>query len=114
MTGIIATLGPGSENEATITKLQKAGVDVFRLNFAHETAQTGKNTVAMIREVEKNIGKDIKILLDVEGPGIRTGVLTTPIPYVTGEKFKIFIKPDMSEDKSLSCDYPSLSEDVNI
>jgi len=64
--------------------------------------------------VEKKLGKKIQILLDVEGPGIRTGILKTPIAYVTGEKFKICITSDDSEDKSLYCDYPSLPDDVKV
>jgi pyruvate kinase len=40
MTGIIATLGPKTSNKEMITDLHQAGVDIFRLNFAHETIQS--------------------------------------------------------------------------
>ncbi|MFA6255654.1 MAG: pyruvate kinase [Candidatus Absconditabacterales bacterium] len=114
MTGIIATLGPKTSNKEMITDLHQAGVDIFRLNFAHETIQSGMKAVNIIRNIEKKLGQKIRILMDVEGPGIRTGVLIESISYVAGEQFKIFTTQNISEKKSLFCDYPSLPDDVKI
>lgn len=114
MTWIIATLWPKSANKEMILQLHQAGVIIFRLNFAHETIQSWMKVMTMIRNREKEIWQKIHVLIDVEWPGIRTGILTTPIAYTTWEQFKIFTKEDISGKKSLYCDYPSLPDDVHI
>ena len=35
---IVATLGPASDNEATMRRLFEAGADVFRINMSHTAA----------------------------------------------------------------------------
>lgn len=114
MTGIIATLWPASSTKEMIAKLHTAGVNIFRLNFAHETIQSWMKAITTIREREKELWEKIHILMDVEWPGIRTGMLMENISYKTDEQFKIFTKENVSENKSLFCDYPSLPADVKI
>ena len=114
MVNIIATLGPATAEKDKIQQLQQAGADMFRLNFAHEKAETALPKMAAIHEIAEQTKKKMHILADVEGPGIRTGVLKTPISYVKGEKFKIFVDENLHEEKSLFCDYTSLCKDVKI
>ena len=49
---IVATLGPASNDEATIEKLARAGADVFRINMSHASHDLLKQTVTRIRSVE--------------------------------------------------------------
>lgn len=109
MTGIISTLGPASASKDMIKKLYQAGVDVFRFNFAHETSESAQARVRTIREIEEELGKHIRIMADIKGPGIRTGMLESPIAYHTGEKFKIYTDQYQHDIKSLFCDYIALS-----
>ncbi len=114
MTWIIATLWPVSVNEDMITKLHKAGVTIFRVNFTHETAESAQKAMGIIRAVEQSLHTKIHVLADVEWPGIRTGRRTKRISYVKGDQFKIFTDSEKSEWKSLFCDYPSLSDSVHV
>ena len=52
-TKVVATLGPGSSNVETITKMVQNGVRILRLNFSHSDAESFKPVIAMIRQVEK-------------------------------------------------------------
>ncbi len=70
---IIATLGPSSNDKDTIGRLYDAGIDVFRLNFSHGTHEDHKRTHGFIREVEKERGRPIGILADLQGPKLRVG-----------------------------------------
>jgi pyruvate kinase len=68
---ILATLGPASSDQATIARLFEAGADVFRINMSHSTHDMMRERVATIRAVEKQFGRPIGILVDLQGPKLR-------------------------------------------
>jgi pyruvate kinase len=70
---ILATLGPASSDEAMIRKLFDAGADVFRINMSHASHDLMRELVARIRRVEKDVGRPIGILGDLQGPKLRVG-----------------------------------------
>lgn len=73
-TRIIATLGPASNTFEMVMKLSEAGADVFRLNMSHGTHEDAAALYAIVREVEKETGRPIGILADLQGPKLRVGV----------------------------------------
>lgn len=97
-----------------LMKLHQAGVSIFRFNFAHESNESATKVLTMIREIEEEMNIKIHTLLDAEGPGIRTGVLTTPISYTSGEIFNIYVDDKPQGDKDLLCDYVHLPQDVKV
>jgi pyruvate kinase len=70
---IVATLGPATSNEASIRALFERGVDVFRLNFSHGTQSDHARRLEAIRRLEKEFGRPIGVLLDLQGPKLRLG-----------------------------------------
>ncbi len=70
---IVATLGPASDDYETILALFRAGADVFRLNMSHGEHGEIRERHAMIRKVEKETGRPIGILADLQGPKLRVG-----------------------------------------
>lgn len=68
---IIATLGPASANPEMVSKLFLAGVDVFRINMSHASHDGMRAQIAMIRATEKQFGRPIGILADLQGPKLR-------------------------------------------
>jgi pyruvate kinase len=72
-TKIVATLGPASGNSETIARLFQAGADVFRINMSHSSHDRMRELVAAIRGVEKDCGRPIGILVDLQGPKLRVG-----------------------------------------
>ncbi len=73
-TKIVCTIGPATESEEMLVKMAKAGMNVCRLNFSHETQEEHLERINRIRKVEKESGLKFSILLDTKGPEIRTGV----------------------------------------
>ena len=73
-TKIIATLGPASSGSAEIRRLYHAGADVFRLNFSHGNHNDHQQRFLAIRALERELGRPIAILLDLQGPKLRLGV----------------------------------------
>jgi pyruvate kinase len=74
-TKIVATVGPASRDPEVLRQLMEAGVDVFRLNFAHGTPDEHAETVRRIRDVSEEAGREVGILGDLPGPKLRLGDL---------------------------------------
>lgn len=72
---IVATLGPSSSDEAVLVEMVKAGMDVCRLNFSHGTHENHGKNIKLIRKISKDLGKPVSILMDLQGPKLRIGVL---------------------------------------
>ena len=75
-TKIVATLGPASSGQAMIARLFEAGADVFRINMSHTSHDAMRKLHAAIRAVEKDFGRPIGILADLQGPKLRVGTFT--------------------------------------
>jgi pyruvate kinase len=87
---IVATLGPASDDLATIQSLVQAGANVFRLNFSHGTHEDHQRRLAIIREVERQSGRPIGVLLDLQGPKLRIGTFADgPVQLAEGEAFRL-------------------------
>lgn len=71
-TKIVCTIGPASESKEMLEKLVQAGMNVARLNFSHGDFEEHGARVKTIREVSRESGKTVAILLDTKGPEIRT------------------------------------------
>ena len=120
-TKIVATLGPASDDEQTITQLALAGVDVFRLNCAHADHRSLVRTIRRVRRVARNERIGLGILADLQGPKIRVGPFadSQPIWLRSGERVIISTEPglvavpaDAGRLTRIGCDYPGLVKDV--
>ena len=72
-TKIVATVGPATSTPQSLRAVFEAGVDIFRLNFSHGEHKDHGERVAMLRQLEKETGKPIAILADLQGPKLRLG-----------------------------------------
>ena len=70
-TKIIATLGPATDEPGVLEDLFKAGVDVFRLNYSHQTHAHHENRLKEIRTLSKKYARAVGIMADLQGPKIR-------------------------------------------
>lgn len=73
---IVATLGPSSSDPKMMAKLFEAGVDVFRINMSHTSHEKMRELVTSVRKVERDHGRPVGILLDLQGPKLRLGTFT--------------------------------------
>lgn len=112
-TKIIATLGPVSESPERIRELLVAGVDIFRLNFAHGKYDWYERTVNAIRAAADELQRSVGILGDLSGPKIRLGELPEEglrCRYNTEVRF--VRTPQPGHPEYLTCTYPSLIDDL--
>lgn len=109
-TKIVATLGPSSEDKTTLLALTKAGLNVARLNCSHGTYEQFQGMVDRVRQIEKETGKTILTLLDLQGPKIRLGEIPPEgIPIKRGETVTFWTGKTMSQGK-IPIPYPPLSK----
>ena len=74
-TKIVATLGPASSTTERLRALFEAGADVFRLNFSHGTQDDHRQRVDQLRALEKEYEHPIAVLMDLQGPKLRLGIV---------------------------------------
>jgi pyruvate kinase len=72
-TKIVCTIGPASDSEEMLKKLIKAGMNVMRCNFSHGDYDEHAAKMNKLRNVNKELGTNVAIMLDTKGPEIRTG-----------------------------------------
>jgi pyruvate kinase len=114
-TKIIATLGPATESPEMIGKLIHAGVNIFRLNMSHGGHDWMRGVAAGIREAAKSAGSHVAILMDTQGPAIRTGDLPAALDLHPGERFTLTVRGAHSEElHSVDVNYDNLVNDINI
>ncbi|GIW62529.1 MAG: hypothetical protein KatS3mg090_0355 [Patescibacteria group bacterium] len=100
LTKIVATLGPATESEEKILKLITAGVDVFRLNFKHNSPEWHRQMVRKVRNVQKKSKKEIGILLDLQGEEIRMNLLADFYEIKSGDILEYAEDPREVNEKS--------------
>lgn len=108
---IIATLGPASSSPEVITQLFAAGADVFRINMSHGSQDDHRNRVQIIREVERNAGRPIAILLDLQGPKLRVGHFTDGRAHLhAGETFRLDLDASLGDQTRVCLPHPEIFE----
>jgi pyruvate kinase len=91
---IVATLGPASSNAEMIRALFNAGADVFRFNFSHGSYEDHQARYDIVRAIERETGRPIAVLADLQGPKLRIGRLADgPIRLTNGETLRLDVDP---------------------
>ena len=112
-TKIVATLGPSTTDPATLRALIAAGVDVVRLNGSHGSHDDHRAHAARVRAVAAELGQNVGILFDLQGPKIRVGAFNAHTTVCAGDELALAVgrAPAAGE---LSCDYEGLADDVQV
>jgi len=95
---ILSTLGPASLNAKVISRLEGAGVSLFRINLSHTRI---KDLEDVISEVRKHT--DIPICLDTEGAQVRTGRLQKEYIHVLQNNLMHLVKDEILGDDEKIC-----------
>lgn len=116
---IVGTLGPASATVETITGLISAGLNIARVNMSHGTHEGHAKVISNIREASKAAGKEIGILLDLQGPKIRVDKLPKELILENDDLWVIGQTKDMKKypeykDCFIPTIYDKLVEDCNV
>src|SRR5437763_10343330 len=113
-TKIICTLGPASEKPETLRQLVHEGANVFRLNMSHAQHEWVREIVPRSRAIAQELGRAVAILMDTQGPAIRTGNLKTDLHLKPGDILEFTVRRAKSEEAySVDVNYDGLINDIN-
>jgi pyruvate kinase len=114
-TKIVATLGPASSTHEVLLRLLLAGADVFRLNFSHGSHEDHAQRIAIIRNLEKQVGHPIGILADVQGPKLRVGRFQAGrVSLQTGARFTLDLNPTPGDVVRVQLPHPEIIAAASI
>ncbi len=114
-TKIICTLGPATDKPDTIRQLIAHGADVFRLNMSHAKPAWVETIVPRIRRLADELSRPIGILLDTQGPAIRTGAVKIPLKLNKGDTLEFTVRrAKPTKERSVSVNYDKFVQDVNV
>ncbi|MDP2739667.1 MAG: pyruvate kinase, partial [Pseudorhodobacter sp.] len=107
---IVATLGPASNDYATIRALFEAGADVFRLNMSHGTHADIRARHDIIRRIEADLDRPIAILADLQGPKLRVGAFANPDgeTLTEGAAFRMDLDPAPGDGARVNLPHPEI------
>lgn len=114
-TKIICTIGPASESIDIIKQLIENGMDVARLNFSHGNYEEHKNRIENIRKAAAELNKPVAILLDTQGPEIRTKTFVDGEAHLhRGDIVYITMKDVEGTAERFTVTYKGLINDVDV
>src|SRR5258708_36317957 len=106
---IVAALGLASSSEVMIRTLFLAGADVFRLNFSHGTHEQHRERLELIRKVEREVGRPIGVLADMQGPKLRVGTFANgPVVLAAGSAFRLDLDGTPGDSTRASLPHPEI------
>ncbi len=114
-TKIICTIGPATESIEMLEKLANAGMNVARLNMSHGDHESHAKIIQAIHSLNKKLNHPIAILLDTQGPEIRTGDMANDLHLNEGDTVSIVARgAEDVESSSIHINYEDLINDVNV
>lgn len=114
-TKIVSTLGPATDSAEMIAKLIAAGVNIFRLNMSHAPHDWVRRVVKDIRAASVAANRHIGVMMDTQGPAIRTGDIRVPLDLQPGQKFTLTVRGERSEEEhSVDVNYANFINDISV
>jgi pyruvate kinase len=115
-TKIIATLGPATDREDMLAGIIQAGANVLRINLSHGTPEEQAGRARQVREVARDLGKEVAILADLRGPKIRVEEFVNgSVTLDRGDRFTLDAgeHPEPGTGASVGVTYKNLHRDVH-
>ncbi len=112
---IVATLGPASSSQAVIGALYQSGVDVFRLNFSHGLQEHHRERVDFIRAIERETGRPVGIMADLQGPKLRLGTFANgPVTIAAGAQFRLDLDKTPGDATRAPLPHPEIFQAMSV
>ena len=113
-TRIVCTIGPATESKQMMRELLETGMNVARLNTSHGDPEVHGNRIQRLKEVRKDQRKPLAILLDLEGPKMRTSTFKDKeVELIEGNEFTLTSEDIEGDETIVGLTYKGLPQDVD-
>lgn len=114
-TQIVASIGPASINYQTMKKMTQAGMDIVRINLSHAVKPDMETIVANVKQIKKELGAKLLLMLDTRGPEIRVKSFADgKVNIKKGQQFVFTSKSVQGNEQMVSINQPSIVKSVKI
>src|SRR5690606_1134511 len=113
-TKIVCTLGPASSSEETLRAMATAGMNIARLNMSHGSHESHGEFIRTIKKLNKELNHPVALLLDTQGPEIRTGEREHPLHLEVGQIITPTVRPEDAEEESVHGNFQDLVNDLRV
>ena len=112
-TKIICTIGPATASYPVLESMAKAGMNLVRLNMSHADHRSAADIIQWVRTLNRKMRDPISVILDTQGPEIRTGDVSEPMDLQNGQVVTLSVRGDDDvETSSIQVNYQELAEIV--
>ena len=112
-TKIIFTIGPSTNSYNAIKELALAGINVVRINMSHANHESAKKIISYVTKFNDNNNSKVAVLLDTQGPEIRTGDRELPMNLKLGDMVSLTVRDEIDvEASSIKINYKDLIKSV--
>ncbi len=113
-TKIVCTLGPSTDDQATVRELIAAGMSVARLNLSHGTLQSHSQAIAYVRHSSSELGVPVGIMVDVPGAKYRVGPLADAVELRPGDRLTLTSEELVGDRRTISISPPGIHRDAEV
>ena len=114
-TKIICTIGPATASFEGLKALYEAGMNIVRINMSHSDHESAAKIINWIKTLNRQVDYPVPVLLDTQGPEIRTGVLESPMELNSGDVVTLSVRDgDLVEQRSIHVNYTELVDVVEV
>jgi pyruvate kinase len=113
-TKIVATLGPSSNEETVLRQMVRAGIDVARINFSHNSHEVNGKMIDDVRRIAEEEGVVVAVLADIQGPKIRVGKITKPLNLLAGDTVTLTLDQADGENGIVQLPHPEFLQDIKV
>ncbi len=114
-TKIICTIGPATSSYPMLERMVAAGMDIVRLNMSHGDHESAASVIKSIKTLNRKVPYPVAILLDTQGPEIRTGDLAKELELKNGSEITISVRDNTDvEASSFHIHYADLIDTVSV
>ncbi|MFU8816534.1 MAG: pyruvate kinase [Pseudomonadales bacterium] len=114
-TKIICTIGPATNSFEKLEALYHAGMNLVRINMSHSDHEAAARIVNWIKTLNRKVRYPVPVLLDTQGPEIRTGERNEPMDLKTGQVVTVSVRGDGDvETSSIQVNYQELVDVLQV
>lgn len=114
-TKIICSIGPASRKYEVMKSMVENGMNVARINFSHADLTEKKETVELVKKINKELKINVGILYDTKGPDFRTGIVENDgINLKEGKTIRIVKDDIVGTEEAITVNYKEALNNINI